>query len=122
MRAGMDDDALVMPRNGAVTSILLLAMPRDGAVSPILLLSLAAVLACAATPPNVTHTPVVNISFIKEVTLSVSPEDIDLTPHEEQEISSFLESGLRLLDPIMRFFDGLVGSWRPPPPAEPVHV
>lgn len=86
----------------------------------LLLLCLAA-LAGAIHPPNATfplllpveHAPTVNISFIKEVTLSVAPQDIELTPHEEQEVSSFLESGLRLLDPIMRFFDGLV-SWTPP--------
>ncbi len=82
-----------------------------------LLLLCLAVLAGAIHPPNATfpveHVPTVNISFIKEVTLSVAPQDIELTPHEEQEVSSFLESGLRLLDPIMRFFDGLVG-WTPP--------
>lgn len=81
------------------------------------LLLVLAVLAGAVVPPNATfdHPPTINISFIKEVTLSVTPQDLELTPHEEQEVSSFLESGLRLLDPIMRFFDGLVG-WSPAAP------
>lgn len=70
---------------------------------------------------QVVHPPTVNISFIKEVTLSVAPQDFELTPHDEQEVASFLESGLRLLDPIMRFFDGLVG-WSPPPQQEVVHA
>jgi hypothetical protein len=54
----------------------------------------------------------------------VQPQDFDLSPHQEEEVSTFLESGLRLLDPIMRFFDGLVGSWsparqqNPPPPPQ----
>ena len=96
-----------------------LAMPR--AVTSLLCLLGLAVLA-GAFPPNASHPlPTINISFIKEVTLSVSPDDIDLSPHDEQEISSFLESGLRLLDPLMRFFDGLVGCWTPPP-AETVQV
>lgn len=56
----------------------------------------------AAQPP-----PSINISFIKEVTLTVSPPDLALTPREEQDASSFLEAGLRLLDPIMRFFETL---------------
>lgn len=54
--------------------------------------------------------PSVNISFIKEVTLTVSPPDLALSPREEQEASSFLEAGLRLLDPIMRFFEALAGE------------
>ena len=86
-------------------------------VKATLLLCLA-VLAGAVVPPNATlpldHPTTINISFIKEVTLSLTPQDLELTPHEEQEVSSFLESGLRLLDPIMRFFDGLVG-WNAPP-------
>jgi hypothetical protein len=71
----------------------------------------------AALYPSDGHQPAINISFVKEVTLSVQPQDFDFSPHQEQEVSSFLESGLRLLDPIMRFFDGLVQSWSPP--AEP---
>jgi hypothetical protein len=63
---------------------------------------------------NETTLPSINISFVKEVTLSVQPQDFDLTPHQEQEVSSFLETGLRLLDPIMRFFEGFIS-----PPAEP---
>jgi hypothetical protein len=68
----------------------------------------------AALYPSEGHQPVINISFVKEVTLSVQPQDFDLTPHQEQEVSSFLETGLRLLDPIMRFFEGFIS-----PPAEP---
>lgn len=56
------------------------------------------------------HEPSINISFIKEVTLTIAPQDLPLSPHEEQEVSSLLESGLRLLDPIMRFFEGLAGG------------
>ena len=105
-------------------------MPQvlDETVSILLLL---AVLAGAVIPPNDSDTsplappvdlpPTVNITFIKEVTLTVSPADLELTPHEEQEVAGFLESGLRMLDPIMRFFDGLVG-WTPPPQPERVHV
>lgn len=92
--------------------------------------------AIAVSPPNITGPdslllphpqdsyPSINISFIKEITLSVQPQDFDLSPHQEEEVSTFLESGLRLLDPIMRFFDGLVGSWsparqqNPPPPPQ----
>ena len=103
-----------------------MALPR-GDSAPILLLL--AVLAGAVVPPNntlplampVDLPPTVNITFIKEVTLTVSPADLELTPHEEQEVAGFLESGLRMLDPIMRFFDGLVG-WSPPPQPERVHV
>lgn len=94
------------------------------------LLLLLAVLAGAMNPPPV-HTlpvpiagevqPTVNITFVKEVTLSVTPQDIELTPHEEHEVASFLDSSLRLLDPIMHFFDGLVG-WTPPPEHETSHV
>lgn len=90
-------------------------------------LLLGAVLARAVLvdPPNATDAmltvepahPSINISFIKEVTLTVSPPDVALTPHEEQEVSSFLESGLRLLDPIMRFFESLTS---PPEPAQHV--
>lgn len=78
--------------------------------------------AIAVSPPNISTVfmphpqdgyPSINISFIKEVTLSVTPQDFDLSPHQEEEVSTFLESGLRLLDPIMRFFDGLIGSWSP---------
>jgi hypothetical protein len=79
-----------------------------------------------AVPPNATaalvqshERPTVNISFIKEVTLSVQPQDFELTPQDQLEVSSFLSSGLRLLDPIMRFFDGLVGGWSPPAQGQP---
>jgi len=87
---------------------------------PLLLLCLAVL--SAANESNETqleeqHLPIVNISFIKEVTLSVSPEDISLTPQDEQDISGFLSSSLRFLDPIMHFFDSLVGGWSTPPPA-----
>jgi hypothetical protein len=74
-----------------------------------------------AVPPNITahvmrhEPPTVNISFIKEVTLSVQPQDFELTPQDQLQVSSFLSSGMRLLDPIMRFFDGLIGGWTPPP-------
>jgi hypothetical protein len=59
---------------------------------------------------NETTLPSINISFVKEVTLTIAPQDLALSPHEEQEVSSLLESGLRLLDPIMRFFEGLAGG------------
>lgn len=95
-------------------------MPQDNTVALLLLL---AVLAGATNPPfNYTlpanHPSVINISFIKEVTLSVAPQDIELTPQTEQEVSSFLESALRLIDPIMRFFDG----WMPPKEKDVMHV
>jgi len=61
--------------------------------------------------------PTINISFIKEVTLTVQPQDFELSPHQEQEVSSFLESGLRLLDPIMRFFEGFLGPAQRSPPS-----
>ena len=77
-----------------------------------------------AVPPNVTHglvhePPTINISFIKEVTLTIQPQDFELTPHDAQEVSSFLQSSLHLLDPIMRFFDSFVGGWMSPPPPVP---
>ena len=87
--------------------------------------------AIAVSPPNITAPdslllphpqdsyPSINISFIKEITLSVQPQDFDLSPHQEEEVSTFLESGLRLLDPIMRFFDSFVGGWMSPPPPVP---
>lgn len=84
-------------------------------MSRTLLLCLA-VATCAAVVPNATAPhiqPTVNISFIKEVTLSVAPQDVELTPQAEQDVSTFLESALRLLDPIMRFFDGLSSGWTP---------
>ena len=64
----------------------------------------------------------VNISFIKEVTLSVAPQDIALTPQAEQEVSSFLESALQLIDPIMRFFSGLGSSWSAPSEQDIIHA
>jgi hypothetical protein len=75
-----------------------------------------------AIPPNITQgllthePPTVNISFIKEVTLTIQPQDFELTPHDEEEVASFLQSSLHLLDPIMRFFDGFVSGWMSPPP------
>ena len=81
-----------------------------------------------AIPPNITQgllmpsPPTVNISFIKEVTLSVAPQDIELTPQTEQEVSSFLESALRLIDPIMRFFSGLGSSWSAPSEQDIIHA
>ena len=80
-----------------------------------------------AIPPNITQgllmhepsPPTVNISFIKEVTLTIQPQDFELTPHDEEEVASFLQSSLHLLDPIMRFFDSFVGGWMSPPPPVP---
>jgi hypothetical protein len=82
---------------------------------PLLLLASLAVGEPNNTATHVAEVPSINISFIKEVTLTVAPQDLALTPHQEQEVSSFLESGLRLLDPIMRFFEGLAG-WQHDPP------
>ena len=107
-------------------------MMLDWDATYLLLFSVAYAIAVPApnvsAPPFVMHPaadfPSINISFIKEVTLSVQPQDFDLSPHQEEEVSTFLESSLRLLDPLMRFFDGLVGSWiptgtaRPPPPQD----
>lgn len=67
----------------------------------------------SAHPPNASH-PAVNISFVKEVTVSIGPEDSYLTPLQEEDVSSLLDSGLRLFEPIMRFFDSLAASWNPP--------
>jgi len=73
-------------------------------------------LVCAvmAHPPNASF-PSVNISFVKEVTVTVGPEDVQLSPRQEQEITGLLESGMRLFDPILRFFDSL---WASPPPGQ----
>jgi hypothetical protein len=67
-----------------------------------------------AHPPNASF-PSVNISFVKEVTVTVGPEDVQLSPRQEQEITGLLESGMRLFDPILRFFDSL---WASPPPGQ----
>ena len=73
-----------------------------------------------AIPPNITQgllmpsPPTVNISFIKEVTLTIQPQDFELTPHDEEEVASFLQSSLHLLDPIMRFLDGFISGWTSP--------
>ena len=75
-----------------------------------------------AIPPNITQgllmhepsPPTVNISFIKEVTLTIQPQDFELSPHDEEEVSSFLQSSLHLLDPIMRFLDGFISGWTSP--------
>ena len=80
-------------------------------------LLIAAMAHVLAIPPNITdglvhhrEPPVVNISFIKEVTLSVQPQDFEFSPQDQAQVESFLDSGLRLLDPIMRFFDSLMGK------------
>ncbi len=85
------------------------------------ILLVAAMAHVLAIPPNITEglvhhrePPIVNISFIKEVTLSVQPQDFEFSPQDQEQVASFLDSGLRLLDPIMRFFDSLMGS--PPRP------
>jgi hypothetical protein len=85
----------------------------------VLLLLLLALGLVAAT--NHTGASVINISFIKEVTLSVQPPDfVELVQDgDQQQVESFLSSSLRLLDPIMRFFDAFFGpqpqSAAPPP-------
>ena len=67
-----------------------------------------------------------NISFIKEVTLSVQPPDMaelaELSQENDAQVESFLTSSLRLLDPIMRFFESImmVGNPPPEPPATTV--
>jgi hypothetical protein len=62
-----------------------------------------------------------NISFVKEVTLSLQPPDMAelaaLSPEDHAQVEDFLTSSLRLLDPIMRFFESMVGSSPPEPPA-----
>jgi hypothetical protein len=54
-----------------------------------------------------------NISFVKEVTLSLQPPDMAelaaLSPEDHAQAEDFLASSLRLLDPIMRFFESMVG-------------
>ena len=60
-----------------------------------------------------------NISFVKEVTLSVQPPDMAelaaLSPEDHAQVEDFLTSSLRLLDPIMRFFESMVGNAPPEP-------
>jgi hypothetical protein len=93
---------------------------RDPRLS--LCLLVAAMAHVLALPPNATdglvqhhrEPPIVNISFIKEVTLSVQPQDFEFSPQDQQQVTSFLDSSLRLLDPIMRFLDSLMGG-RPIP-------
>ena len=73
-----------------------------------LLLLLALALPCAVAAINHTGLPsVINITFIKEVTLSVQPPDFAELVQEgdEQQVEGFLRSSLRLLDPIMHFFE-----------------
>ena len=53
----------------------------------------------------------VNISFVKEVTLSIGPPELadlgyELPPSDAGVVNSFLKSAMRLLDPIMDFFHG----------------
>ena len=94
---------------------------------PLLLLA-AAVAHVLAVPPNVTlfheptQPPSVNISFVKEVTLTIQPQDFELSPQDEQRVSGLVDSGLRFFDPIMRFLDSLVSGWSHQPPPETVHA
>jgi hypothetical protein len=71
------------------------------------------------TAANGTHTGMLNISFVKEVTLSVQPPDMaelaGVTQENQEQVEDFLTSSLRLLDPIMRFFESMVGATPPEP-------
>ena len=86
----------------------------------VLLLLLLALGLVAATNPTGGLPSVINISFVKEVTLSVQPPDfVELVQDgDQQQVESFLSSSLRLLDPIMRFFDAFFGP-QPQPAAPP---
>jgi hypothetical protein len=63
------------------------------------------------------------ISFVKEVTLSLQPPDMAelaaLSPEDHAQAEDFLASSLRLLDPIMRFFESMVGIQEPVQPNSP---
>lgn len=72
---------------------------------------------------NATHTAMlptlVNISFVKEVTLSLQPPDLaelssELSQEDHEQVEDFLTSSLRLLDPIMRFFESMVSFGNTP--------
>lgn len=82
---------------------------------PLLLLVSLAVLLLLPIMAAANHTMVgpLNISFVKEVTLSLQPPDMAelaaLSPEDHAQVEDFLTSSLRLLDPIMRFFESMVG-------------
>lgn len=62
--------------------------------------------ALAALPAS--DDSIVNISFVKEVTLSVRPVDLAKQLVEHPDVTdSFLSTGLRFFDPIMSFFEQL---------------
>ena len=75
--------------------------------------------------PSSNKNDIINITFVKEVTLTVQPpflgeEDLSMPIVNQGKIDDFLSAGLKLLDPLMRLFNQLWG----PAPAEtpPVHV
>lgn len=83
--------------------------------------ALFAVLATAVRAFNVSDgtlvVPVVNnnITFVKEVTLTVQPpflgdEDMTMQAVNQAKIDDFLSAGLRLLDPLMRLFNQMWGT------------
>lgn len=80
---------------------------------PLLLLVSLAVLFLPMAAANHTMVGPLNISFVKEVTLSLQPPDMAelaaLSPEDHAQVEDFLTSSLRLLDPIMRFFESMVG-------------
>jgi hypothetical protein len=87
------------------------------------LLLLCTAVPCLFADTNVTQHPIINISFVKEVTLSIQPQDlaelaVEVSPEESKQAESFLASSLRFLDPIMHFFENLV--FPPPVPPSPV--
>ena len=79
----------------------------------LLLVSLAVLLFLPMAAANHTMVGPLNISFVKEVTLSLQPPDMAelaaLSPEDHAQVEDFLTSSLRLLDPIMRFFESMVG-------------
>jgi hypothetical protein len=78
----------------------------------LLLLALALPGLAAATNHTLGLPSVINISFIKEVTLSVQPPDFAelVQDGDQQRVEGFLESSLRLLDPIMHFFENFFSA------------
>lgn len=82
-----------------------------------------AMLSITTAMANTTHAAMlptlVNISFVKEVTLSLQPLDLaeltsELSQEDHEQVEDFLTSSLRLLDPIMRFFEGMVSFGNTP--------
>lgn len=76
----------------------------------------------APDPPASLMPASVNISFVKEITLSISPPELgdfalDSPQSKAGVVQDFLESSLRLFDPLMTFLQ----SYFVEPPA-PIHA